>query len=220
MDSNFISIKEAGVLVGKSEKTIRRWVDKCLDIDQTNVQASDQTVSRQRVDKIQVQTHGKNKVYLIEKGFLLESFGLDKGVDSDQTESGHVSRQKGGHVQTNDQTNQDLVDTLKATLETLNKQLETKDSQILELNQRLKEASQSLQFEQGKNKELQGQVLALKEPETPDDLGKNKPQGNSKETARKKPPKKAKQGKPKQPPKKDPKSPKNWLSELFGRWGK
>lgn len=220
MDSNFISIKEAGVLVGKSEKTIRRWVDKCLDSDQTNVQASDQTVSRQRVDKIQVETNGKNKVYLINKDFLLESFGLDKGVDNDQTVSRHVSRQKGGHVQTDDQTNQDLVDTLKATLETLTKQLETKDGQISELNQRLKEASQSLQFEQGKNKELQSQVLALKEAKTPDSPSEKQPQGYSKVTPRKTPPKRTKQGKPKQPPKKDPKSPKNWLSDLFGGWSR
>ena len=75
--SQFVSVKEATQLTGRSEKTIRRWLKRVRTNDQAvynlNVQAVDQAVGNL-----------VNRLYTIDRDFLLKTFRLDNVQAVDQ----------------------------------------------------------------------------------------------------------------------------------------
>lgn len=62
-----------------------------------------------------------------------------------------------------DDTSTDTIKLLQDTLDTLKQQLEQKDKQIAEKDKHIEELTKSLQFEQGKSKNLEDRVLLLED---------------------------------------------------------
>lgn len=111
-NKDFLTIKEAIIFTGKSEKTIRRLVKSLVSDDSQKEAIMDS-------DYPPIKTHKKGK-YLISKEFLTSHFSTPMTTP--------VNGQK------QDMSTQKLIQNLEEENTYLKKQLEVKDQQIQELN--------------------------------------------------------------------------------------
>jgi len=123
---DYLTIKEASNLTGKSEITIRRLIKRL------------QKQGDQRTNHlIRQESSPSGSTYKIEKNLLLEELSLTSLLSNQKKEkTSQMTNQKNRHSRTRDkkpdvlQVDVQIVETLNKTVEILQKQLEVKDGQI------------------------------------------------------------------------------------------
>ena len=131
----FLTVKEATELVGKSESTIKRLLREVVKnedhADRTSIQPTAQELSKKR-------DAGEPYVWRIERQFLLRSFPVDPAAKS--TRSGGGDSASGNSVPIIEVLNQQLQ-SKDRQIGVLEKQLDRKDEQIANQNERMHESN-------------------------------------------------------------------------------
>lgn len=120
MNKEFITLKEAGKLVGVSPMTIRRYAFKILKNKKDAVRADVKVPSK------------TNYPYKIAKDRVLRKFGKEKVKENYNTDKANV---KEGLTDIDNK----LLEALTAQLKVKDEQIKAKDEQINNLSERLKE---------------------------------------------------------------------------------
>lgn len=164
---DYITIKEASKLTGKSKITIRRFIKSVYkqanDLG-TNA-GNNQSVTIDNIQVIKIEPREGKQTYLLHKDFLLKNidnrgFAQDHTQDTDQKgfedkQDSNQGYNQGYHQNiiqdANQATTQDYIQTLK-------EQLKEKDTQINQLLERTRESNLIIN-------NLQNKVLLLESPQ-------------------------------------------------------
>lgn len=154
--NDFITIEEAKILTGKSDKTLRRLIGQ---------------LSRYPSTQNLVKKDEKGR-WLVRSTHLLQESDQVNDQANDQAESSQMSTQAPGQTpsqMSTQTTGQDLAIFQDKVLDIMRAQLEEKDRQIQQLSERLREAHIL-------NRDLQQRLLPGPTTERPDEPQKQAPQ--------------------------------------------
>ena len=130
MKENFLTIRDARALTGKSEITIRRLIKDLLSSEDTQTKNN---VKKEYQNDNPLSPHYR---YRVSKDYLVNYFKLDISKTSDDD----VQDKANDMLKTiSNSANDKVLELLEKTTEVLSAQLKAKDKQIDALNERLRE---------------------------------------------------------------------------------
>lgn len=165
--SQFVSIKEAVQITGRSEKTIRRWIKAVQKNDQADVQANVQAVDQAVGNLI-------NRCYTINRDFLLKTFRVDnvqadvQAVDQADVQAGETP--EAGIISYLKEAVQKKDDLIQKLIDTQARERERVDTIIMSMRKDISELSARLAIQAPKEEPapVQDQVPEPEPKQTPE----------------------------------------------------